>query len=190
MNIIMKSIVIVKNKELVYNMENNKIKINESVKLYNDLILVRHAEAVEDNSISNNLLTLSTLGILQAQEVSKLLKNKFDIVFSSTSKRAIMTANIILQGKEPIQDARLLERGWGNSKQDGKETNEEAKIRFTNFLKEIIENYKNKRIVLVMHGALIKLAQDVIENNSTERERVNNCTTIKYNKNKEKKILR
>lgn len=186
----MKNIIIVKSKEVVYDMEANSIKNNESLNLYNDLILVRHAEAIMDNSISNNLLTLSTLGILQAQEVSKLLENKFDIVFSSTSKRAIMTANIILQGKEPIQDVRLLERGWGNIEQDGKETNEEAKIRFTNFLKEIMENYKDKRIVLVTHGALIKLAQDVIENNSIERERVNNCTTIKYTKGKEKVILR
>lgn len=160
------------------------------MKLYNELILVRHAESVINSSISNDLLPLTELGIKQAKEVSKLLENKFDIIISSISQRAIMTANIISRGKEPIQDYRLIERGWGNIKRDGKETDEEARKRFISFLTDIIQQYKDKRIVIVTHGALMKLAQDVIEGNCNIRDNVNNCTVIKYNKNKEKLILR
>lgn len=96
------------------------------MKLFNDLILVRHGESVLDNSIPNDLLPLTEVGIKQAKEAQKILQNKFDIVISSTSKRAIMTAKIIAEGKEPLQDERLIERGWGNKEKDGKETDEEA----------------------------------------------------------------
>ena len=161
-----------------------------TIELYNDLIFVRHAEAVIDETLPNNLLPLTQLGAIQAEEVSKLLENQYDIVISSISNRAVMTAKAILKGKEPIQDKRLLERGWGNEQQDGKETDEEAEIRITNFLKEIIEKYKNNRIVIVTHGSLIKIAQNVIENQKLERGRINNCTTIKYTKNKEKIVIK
>lgn len=168
-----------------------KSKNEEStIELYNDLIFVRHAEAIIDETLPNNLLPLTELGALQAEKVSKLLENQYDIVISSISNRAVMTAKAILKGKEPIQDKRLLERGWGNEQQDGKETDEEAEIRITNFLKEIIEKYKNNRIVIVTHGSLIKIAQNVIENQKLERGRINNCTAIKYTKNKEKIVIK
>lgn len=111
-------------------------------------------------------------------------------MISSISQRAIETAQIIAKEKCIEVDDRLLERGWGNENQDGKETDAEAKSRFKKFLRDILERYSNKRILLVTHGSLIKLAQDVIENNCIERERVNNCTIIKYNKNKEKEIMK
>lgn len=90
------------------------------MELYNNLILIRYAENIIDENLSNSLLSLSDRGILQAKQAAELLKEKFDIVISSPSKRAIMTANIISKNKKILQDSRLLERGWGNNEQDGK----------------------------------------------------------------------
>lgn len=160
------------------------------MKIYNNLILIRHAESILDENLPNNLLPLSDKGILQANEASKLLAGKYDVVITSPSKRTIMTANIITNSSPLIEDYRLLERGWGNDHQDGKETDDEAKIRFKFFLVETINKYKNKKILLVTHGALMKLAQDVIEDNNIPRESIENCTIIEYGKNKQKKIIK
>ena len=160
------------------------------MKLYNTLILIRHAENIVDKNLPNNLLPLSAKGILQANEASKLLKDRYDIVITSPSKRTIMTANIITNNSPSIQDYRLLERGWGNIHQDGKENDEEARIRFKYFCVEIINKYKNKKILLVTHGALMKLAQDVIEDNYEPRDSIENCTIIEYSKNKQKRIIK
>lgn len=160
------------------------------MKLYNNLILIRHAENITDKNLINNLLPLSEKGILQANEAAKLLKGKFDIVITSTSQRTIMTADIITNNSPSIQDSRLLERGWGNNDQDGKETDEEAKIRFKCFLVETINKYKDKKILLVTHGSLMKLAQDVIEDECVSRDSIENCTIIEYKKTKQKQITK
>lgn len=155
-----------------------------------DIILVRHGENNIDDTISNNLLTLTTQGIEQAREANRILDNQFDVVMSSISMRCVMTARIIMNGKEPIKDARLLERGWGNKEHDGTETDEQAKERFLGLLKDIAKRYKKKRVVIVTHGSFIKLAQDIIENRCLERNRINNCSIIEYNRNREVKVLK
>lgn len=160
------------------------------MKLYNDIIMIRHGENVDDCKIENNLLPLSQKGTIQAKKAAKILKDKFDIVFCSPSMRTIMTANIVSSLIKPIQDIRLLERGWGNLKQDGKETDEEAKIRFESFLDEVVNRYKDKRLLLVTHGALMKLAQDVIEQQCLSRDSIDNCTIIEYTKDKKKIITK
>lgn len=160
------------------------------MKLFNDLIIVRHGESVLDTNIPNDLLPLTEAGIKQAKEAQKILIDKFDVVISSTSKRAVMTAKIIAGGKKTLQDERLIERGWGNKEKNGKETDEEARTRFTNFLIDILRIYKYRRILIVSHGSLIKLGQDVIEEKILKRGIVNNCTIIKYDKNKDKEILK
>ncbi len=150
------------------------------MELHNDIIFVRHAENVCDESIDNALLPLSETGVQQAQHVAKLLDNAFDVVYCSTSFRTLATAKIISGSLTPQQDARLLERGWGNSSSDGNETDDEARTRISEFLSSIDNLYDNKRILIVTHGALIKLAQDVIENNISPRSRVNNCMVVEY----------
>lgn len=141
------------------------------------IILVRHGENKVDNNISNNLLELSTKGINQAKEVSKKLNNKFDIVISSPSKRTIQTAKIITD-KDIIIDDKLLERGWYHS--NGNETDIDATIRFKKLLCDLEDKYKDKIVLLVTHGALIRLAEDVIENKIIPRDRINNCDIIIY----------
>lgn len=162
--------------------------MNEDINLYNDLILVRHAEPVQDGNIPNSLLELTSYGMEQAKRVSTFLKGKFDITICSTSKRTIMTAQIISPKNNILIDERLLERGWGNYAQDGSETDEEAKVRIRKFILEIQQKYKGKRILVVTHGALMRLTQNVIERNNIIQQPVDYCTIIKYSKNKEKSI--
>ena len=145
-----------------------------------EIILVRHGENVIDDIIPNDLLELSSVGINQAKKVSKILKNNFDIIISSPSKRTFDTAKIISNDKEIIIDDRLLERSWYHS--DGNETDNEAKRRFKELFDELEIKYKGKTVLLVTHGALIRLAEDVIENKELLRDRVNNCDIIKYKK--------
>jgi len=160
------------------------------MKLNNDIILIRHAENKYNEKLPNNLLPLSKRGIIQAIKARRILKGKYDIVISSVSKRAKMTAKIISRTKPLISDPRLLERGWGNINQDGKETDGEAKERFKNFLKEINQEYNKERILIVTHGSLMKIAQDVIEEQTTIREPIDNCTMIEYNAQNQKKLIR
>lgn len=164
---------------------------------YKLIYLYRHGETnwnVEDGitgQLENIDIYFTEFGSKQINEISEdIRKNKIEIIYSSDLSRAIETAQIIAKEKCIEVDDRLLERGWGNENRDGKETDDEAKSRFEKFLRDILEKYSNKRILLVTHGSLIKLAQDVIENNCIERERVNNCTIIKYNKNKDKEIMK
>lgn len=160
------------------------------MEFYSNLIFIRHAENVENKKLNNNLLPLSEQGVKQAKFVSSILKNKFDIIISSPSRRALMTAKIIDSNKEIIIDSRLIERGWGNKEQDGKETDKQALIRLNEFLIDIMNKYPNKKILLVTHGALIKIAQDLIEEKEIVRDNVDNCTIVKYTKNKQKQIIK
>ena len=155
-----------------------------------DLVFVRHGENIINSAISNNFLPLTELGIKQAEEVKKIIGDNFDVVISSISIRCIMTAKIIMNGEDPIKDIRLLERGWGNKEQDGRETDEQAKERLLIFLKDISKRYHQKRVVIVTHGALMRLAQDIIENNCIKREHINNCDIIEYKRNGKKKVIK
>lgn len=159
------------------------------MRIDNDLILIRHAENEINDNKPNNELLLSNQGIIQANAVSKKIYGQYDVVISSTSLRAILTAKIINNGIDPIQDERLLERGFGSINHDGKETDEEARNRFRLFLYEALVKYSDKRLLLVTHGGLIRLAQDVIEERLADREPIDNCTMIKYTNGK-KLILR
>ncbi len=151
--------------------------------------MIRHGENIVNSSINNDLLQLTENGKQQAENARKRI-GAFDIVISSTSMRCIMTAKIIMNGGKPLRDIRLLERGWGNKEHDGKETDEQAKIRFIEVLTDIAKLYHGKNIVIVTHGTLMKLAQDIIENKCAQRETVNNCDIIKYDKNGEKIVLK
>ena len=154
----------------------------------NKVILVRHGENIYDDTLPNNMLPLSNLGIKQAKWASEVLNNDFDLVFSSISRRTIETAKIISKNIKPIEDERLLEKGYGNKKHDGSETEEEATKRIKSFFKDIEEKYTNKKILIVTHGALMKLIEDLIENKKEKRSPINNCDIIIY-ENTNKKVM-
>ena len=142
-----------------------------------------------DDSISNNLFPLSELGKKQAYEAFQTLKGQFDVVISSPSKRTMMTAHIISPNSKILYDKRLLERGFWNEKQDGLESDYEAKERIKSFMAEYMESYPNKNILFVTHGGLMILIQEVIEGKKMERGSINNCDIIEYSFN-HKKIMK
>lgn len=156
---------------------------------FKKIILVRHGDNLSSDSIENNLLPLSEKGVLQSIKVSHIIENDFDIVFCSNSLRAMQTAKIISKQVIPIISTNLIEKGWGNENHDGTETEEEAKQRLIYFFYSIVKKYKGKRILIVSHGSLIKIMQDLLENNSIKRNRVYNCTIIEYDKNMKKRII-
>lgn len=123
---------------------------------------------------------INEIGISQAIQTKELMKdNKYDIVYCSPMIRAKHTCDIINDKNIPvIYDARLSERTLGNL--DGKILTEEGfskesffdynykstDIKFEdlptlfkrvhNFLDEIIEENKNKNILIVTHGGILK----------------------------------
>ena len=132
---------------------------------------------------------LSELGIKQSKELSNQIGNKkFDIVFCSDLKRAVDSAEISFKGKFPIkQDKRLRECNYGDF--NGKpseivepmqeeriterfpngESYEDVKIRISDFLKFLKNNYDGKHIAIVAHKAP-QLALDVLLNEKTWKQ--------------------
>lgn len=147
--------------------------------LNNEIYFIRHAENTYDNNLKNDDLPLTKRGKKQCIYMSKILNDNFDYIYCSTSLRAFETARLITNSNNICKDNKLIERGWGNN--NGLETDYEAKVRIEKFIEENIINKENKRILIVTHGSLMRLIQDVIEENCMERNRVYNCTSINYN---------
>ena len=160
--------------------------------LKSNLILVRHGENEIDSSKENQFLLLSDKGIKQAKQIANILNGNFDIVISSTSLRAILTALLIAQNQNIICDNNFLERGWGNEMHDGSETDLESFIRIKSTIEKYCSLYPNKKLLIVFHGGLMKLAQNYIENKpfDYERDLIDNCDTIIYTKEGTKKYIK
>ena len=136
----------------------------------------------ETTQIMNEKYILSVKGEEQAKKLSQNIElQDIDVLWSSSYARAKGTAKYIAN-KNNIKmniDSSLNERKLGNLEdltewmknkkfgvvqaylankdwkgKDGESCNEATK-RVTEFVKEILEEYKGKRIVLVSHGALI-----------------------------------
>ena len=145
------------------------------------LVLIRHGENISDYKLDNNLLPLSDRGKKQALNVKNVLSDSFNIVISSPSLRCQETASIIGNNIPCIVDERLLEKGYGNKKYDGNETIFEATNRFTDFLRNL-RKYQNQNVLVVTHGSLIRLAQNIIEERNIRRNHINNCSFVRYEK--------
>lgn len=115
-------------------------------------------------------------GIQQAKQLHEGLKDiPFDLGISSTSERASDTLDYILQGRCPTKLYKgLKETGFGTMEgdsvhssfpggfidpsgypQQGGEPMEEALERFIATLKEVIEEWEGKTILLVSHGNIL-----------------------------------
>ena len=148
-------------------------------------------------------IPLNDNGRKEAKNTKKKLKNiKFDYVFSSPLKRAYETAKIIA-GDNIIVDDRLIERF--NGKLEGCNNwdilrnipwNEERVIEYDveplsklqkrvyEFLDEIINNYKDKDILIVTHAGTAQQIRGYFEgtppDNDYSKYRINNCEIVKY----------
>ena len=133
---------------------------------------------------------LSDLGVSQATELSKLVRNKyFDAVFCSDLKRAVDSANLAFADKyEIIQDERLRECNYGDN--NGKpeefkndmtqfidkrfpegEKYKDVEKRISKFLEYLRKNHQNEHIAIVAHQAP-QLALDVLLGGKTWPEAI------------------
>lgn len=148
------------------------------------LYVVRHGLTdLNVAGVYNGLLDedINEIGVKQAEETKEKIKDKnFDIVYSSPMLRAKHTCQIINVGnKTVIYDERLSERTLG--KLDGKnlaqegfgkelffdynyENSEDEKFeslptlfkRVHEFLDEVLEKNKDKNILIVAHGGILR----------------------------------
>ncbi len=122
-------------------------------------------------------IELNDTGKMQAKEVGKTLENeKIDLIISSPLKRTRQTAAIINEGKNIniIYDERVKERDFGefeglnrndfdyfgywtyskNYKYEKAENIQDFFKRIFGFLDDIKETYKDKTVLLVIHGGV------------------------------------
>ncbi len=145
------------------------------------LILLRHGENINNSLLDNNMLSLSDNGKKQTLNIKGKLNDSYEVIISSPSLRCQETARIINSDIPLIIDNRLLEKGYGNKRHDGSETVFETTIRFTDFLHDLIK-YQNQKVLVVTHGSLIRLAQNIIEEKNIRRKHIDNCSFVRYEK--------
>ncbi len=143
------------------------------------IYFIRHGQTNLNKSVSFNGEVeeeLTEVGILQAQEAGKKLKDiKFDAIFCSPQLRTMQTLNALnIVSSVPIFfDERITERKMGNlagktidfnylrydflnvnanPTYDGLESIGEVFERVKSILEEIKQNYSNKNVLLVSHG--------------------------------------
>ena len=136
-------------------------------------------------------INLSELGIKQAKQLGKVIKDKnFDVVFCSDLKRAMDTSSLVFKNKyEIIPDERLREANYGDwngapsekfklhmtnyiSKQfPNGESYKDIETRIANFLNFLKINYNNKNVAIVAHQAP-QLALDVLLKNKTWKQAI------------------
>ena len=169
------------------------------------IYFVRHGETDFNLfNISQGQLdvSLNALGLKQAKEVAKKLKNKkFDVFYCSTLTRAKQTAEEINKYlKMKIKyDARLMEvskgvlqgnknsqktynRFFKNPHKYGGETEEDVCLRTYSFLNDI-QKYKGKNILIVGHGGIHKYLNFCLNKHNIKTER---CVLLEMNKYKMK----
>ena len=140
------------------------------------IVFETHATSLDNEanlSSGHNDIELSPLGLEQADELRKRYANdKFDAIFCSNLQRAYRTAEIAFGDKFPIiQDARLRECDYGDLTQHSKEeveplratyisqpfpdgeSYEQTSIRMKNFLKDLLRNYNDKKVMIIGHRA-------------------------------------
>ncbi|MFE8699720.1 histidine phosphatase family protein [Cytobacillus sp. FJAT-54145] len=149
--------------------------------MYTYIYFVRHGESPKEGDERTRKLTEK--GILDAQRITSILINEeVDTVVSSPYLRAIQTVEKVAQhiGKEVLvmEDLKeriftsknhrisdkelipLLERSFSepNYALDGGESNADCQKRAIRSIKELLENYRGKRIAIGTHGAVMTLA--------------------------------
>jgi len=150
---------------------------------------------------------LNETGINQAKETAKLLKNEnIDLIISSPLTRTKQTAGIINEGRniDIIYDERIKERDFGefeglkkdefdyqgfwtyskNLKYEKAENIQDFFNRTFNFLDEIKEKYKDKTVLLVIHGGVSTVVNSYFEGFPKENEQtrgaLKNCEVKEF----------
>lgn len=139
------------------------------------IFLIRHSEPLKSSDYINEEIPLSLNGEKLARQLSKNTElHNIDLIYSSEYKRAISTAKYIALENDLLLNisSKLNERRLGDinsvpksfwltqlyeedAKAIGGESRKEVCERMLEFINYILDNYKDKRIVLVSHGAAI-----------------------------------
>ena len=159
------------------------------------IYLVRHAEVIEKYQGKYNGhidIALSQNGKKQAKELAKKLKHiKFDKIYCSDLLRAKETLKAFNYTQKVIYSKKLREKSWG--KHEGKSFDEiisqeltyinfeqwikaldgENFLSYKNKIKEyfsttIIQDTKEKNILIITHAGLIKTLISILKNISLE----------------------
>ena len=173
------------------------------------IYLLRHGQTDwnKDKLLScSDKAQLNEIGIKQAEEASKLLKNiNYDFVLSSPYIRAKRTAEIANNGRAPIIiEDRLKEREAGvldgkplaeidmdeffnyykNVEYEGAENIQDFCSKVWSFLDDIKIKYKDKNLLIVTHSIVIRAIKAHIlgipENGSIREYRPQNCILEEY----------
>lgn len=146
------------------------------------LYVVRHGETIWN--VENRVQGVSDISLTDKGRLDATLQKDFvktldiDVVISSPLDRAIETARILTDGKYPINtDDRIKERDWGmnegadidsvdridcwdvilNTKVQNIESIQDFMYRVSSFLEDIKVRYKDKKVLLVTHSAVIRV---------------------------------
>jgi broad specificity phosphatase PhoE len=177
------------------------------------IYIVRHGQTnwnLEHRIQGGTDIELNETGILQAQEIANLLKDKkFDMIFTSPLKRAYKTAEIICNGNsEIIVDDRIRERGNGdfegklkeecvklidfrdpNENRYNIETVPNCRKRINEFFDYIVKTYPNKEILVVTHAVASIYMRCYFEGEPKDGNynsyKLKNCEMLKYENYKE-----
>lgn len=146
------------------------------------LYVVRHGETIwnAENRVQGvSDIPLTDKGRLDAALQKDFVKSlDIEVVISSPLDRAIETAKILTDNKLPINtDDRIKERDWGmneganidevdrwdcwdvilNTKVQNIESIQDFMYRVSSFLEDIKVRYKDKKVLLVTHSAVIRV---------------------------------
>ena len=146
------------------------------------LYVVRHGETIwnAENRVQGiSDIPLTDKGRLDATLLKDLVKEiNVDVVIASPLERTIETAKILTDGKMPINtDDRIKERDWGmneganidevdrwdcwdvilNTRVQNIESIQDFMYRVSSFLEDIKVRYKDKKVLLVTHSAVIRV---------------------------------
>ena len=175
-----------------------------------EITLVRHGQT--EYNYQNRLqgitnVMLNDTGRRQAHKLKEKIKNeKYDICFSSPLIRALETAMMLVGDRvEIIRDNRLIERNLGdyegkdakdyssdnywdynlNCGDKGVEAVKDLLKRCQNFLDYIETYHKDKKILVVSHGAVIRGLHHLLNktdlNGNLTNFKIDNCYIEKIN---------
>lgn len=172
------------------------------------LYIVRHGQT--DYNLKGLLqgvsdINLNEEGIRQAKKLGEEFKDKnIDLIISSPLKRAIETAHYLNLNCPIFLDDRVIERKLGsyegkprslydydkymnynlNSKDNGVEGLQQLLERVTKFLNYLKINYKDSKIVVVTHGAVMKVIpyyfDKIPEDGIIKSKTIDNCGYLYY----------
>lgn len=173
------------------------------------LYVVRHAQTdwnAKGYLQGNTDISLNEIGKMQAKRIQKEVSDiHFDICFSSPLSRVYDTASIICNNQVKIViDDRLIERELGNlegkpfmnydtkmywdyklnATSSGVEGIQDMFSRVTSFYNELVKKHSNDTVLLVAHGAVIRVLHHIItgydENTDFLKFDVPNCHVFSY----------